>query len=160
MMLINSLPRLIAQTDSAEAGGVASKAEIVKSISNNFTSDGLISTHWLFLAAGVVFVFLSTVSLAHWWKHRHEHSHPWLIFMATARKVGLGLRDQWALYWISHQQKLGSPITLMLSPGTFDHHVKAYLDARLGWRQESLRRRSQSIREHLYGDLGTQTFTS
>ena len=156
MMLMNHLPLLLAQADSAAPGVVRDKADILKDISGNLTSDGLITTHWLFIAAGIVFVLLSTVSIVQWWKHRHEHSHPWLIFMSTARFAGLGFREQWTLFRIAHQQKISSPLTLMLSPGTFDHHVKAHLDTCPGWRREARRRTSQSIRDHLFGDLGAQ----
>jgi len=156
MMLMTHLPRLLAQTTPADTAEVAPRIDRLAEISNNLSSKDLISTHWLFIAAGIVFVLLSAISIAQWWKHRHDHSHPWLIFMATARFAGLGLRDQWVLFWIAHQQKLGSPLTLMLSPGTFDHHVKAHLDTCPGWRREGRRRRSQSIREHLFADLGAQ----
>lgn len=156
MMLLNHLPLLLAQADSATAaapGQPRQQAEILRDISGNLSSEGLISTHWLFIAAGVVFVLLSTVSIVQWWKHRHERSHPWLIFATTARIAGLGLRHQWSLFLIARQQKLASPLTLMLAPGTFDHHVKAYLDTRPNWRREGLRRKTQETREMLFGNL-------
>ncbi len=158
MMLLTHLPRLLAQAATTDAGGAPPRIDRLAEISNNLSSDSLVSSHWLFIAAGIVFVLLSTISIVQWWKHRHDHSHPWLIFMATARIAGLSFRDQWALLRISHHQKLDSPLTLMLSPGTFDYHVKAYLDTRPNWRREGRRRRSQSIREQLFGDLGVQGF--
>lgn len=125
-------------------------------ISENLNGDSLISMHWLLLAAGLVMLLLSAVSLMQWWKHRHEHTHPWMTFISTAGFAGLGWRHQWTLLWIARRQKLTSPISLMLAPGTFDQHVKAYLDSRPGFRRESIRRTTQDIRELLFGDAVRQ----
>ena len=121
-------------------------------VSKNASSDGLIPIHWLLIAVGGIIVLLCGLSIANWWKHRDEHFHPLLVFSATAGQVGLGYRYQWALLRIAHRQSLGSPLTLMLSPGTFDHHAKAYLETCLAFRRESVRRQLNQIRAHLFDD--------
>jgi hypothetical protein len=157
MTLLNHLPLLIAQTEPVKAGETIPGQERILLISDNFSGEGLIAPHWLIIAAGLVMLILSTVSIAQWWKHRHENSHPWLVFMVTARLAGLGYALQWTLFRVAQQQRLASPLTLMLSPGTFDHHVKAYLDTRSGWRREGLRRKTQAVRDGLFSDMALQS---
>lgn len=124
----------------------------ISEVAKNLSSDGLIPTHWLLIAAGALLLLLSGLSIARWWKHHDEYSHPLLVYSGTARLVGLGYLDQWALLVIAHKQSLSSPLTLMLSPGTFDHHVKAYLETRTRWRREAVRRRLNAIRAILFED--------
>ena len=121
-------------------------------ISENFNSGELISPHWLMIAVGAMLLLLSALSIARWWKHRNEHARPLRVFLTASSMAGLGYADRWLLLLIARRQSLESPLTLMLSPGTFDHHAKAYLSRRR-WRREAVRRRSQSIRESLFGDL-------
>ena len=151
MMPSTHLYQLLAQAESA-ASDVPNKLTRLDQISENLNSDSLISSHGLLIAAGLIMLLLSCLSFLQWFKHRHEHSHPWLTFISAANFAGLGLRHQWALFWIARQQKLTSPITLMLAPGTFDQHVQRYLDARPNFRRESMRRTAQNIRELLFGD--------
>lgn len=144
----------LAQAKPAEAPKpVIAKPDL--SVVSQHASDtaGLIPTHWLLIAAGVVLLILSGLSIANWWKHRGEHAHPLLVFSTTAQLAGLSYRNQWTLLRMAHHQSLRSPLTLMLSPDTFDHHARAYLDSRLNWRQEPVRRQLQSIRETLFSDL-------
>lgn len=129
--------------------------EYFNEINKNFSSDGLISTHWLLIAAGAVLLLLSCISIARWWKHRDQHSHPLLVFFGTARLAGLGITDRWVLVRIARQQSLSSPLTLMLSPATFDHHVKAFLASCPGWQRERTQRRAHTIRQTLYSDHPT-----
>lgn len=126
-------------------------------ISENFTSRQLISPHWLLIAVGAMLLLLSVLSIARWWKHRNEHARPLRVFMTASRMAGLGYADRWMLFLVARHQSLESPLTLLLSPGTFDHHIKAYLNSRPGWRREAVRRRSQSIRGSLFGDLHTHS---
>lgn len=158
MNLLTHLPILLAQADPAQTADARPGLERLSQISENLSSDGLISPHWLLISAGLVLLFLSGVSIAQWWKHRNEHSRPWMVYLTAARLAGLSWRRQWTLYWIARRQSLASPLTLMLSPATFDHHVKAYLLSCSNFRRESWRRRSQAIREHLYSDMGTPGF--
>ncbi|GAB4108761.1 MAG: hypothetical protein Kow00105_16530 [Phycisphaeraceae bacterium] len=127
--------------------------ERVSKIAETFSSRELISPHWLFITAGLVLLLLSVVSIVHLFRHRHNNPHPLWVYLTAARIAGLGLLDQWVLFRIARRQGLATPLTLLLSPGTFDHHVKACVDARSAWRRETLRRRAQRIRERLFSDL-------
>ncbi len=122
----------------------------IEDIQSHLSGDGLIPTHWILIAAGAIIVLLTGLSIARWWKHRDEHSHPLLVFSTTAGFAGLSYRQQWALLLLAHQQALASPLTLMMSPGTFDHHAKAYLESRLTFRREPVRRQLNQIRAHLF----------
>ncbi len=124
----------------------------IDEIQSHLSSDGLIPTHWILIAAGGLIVLLSGLSVARWWKHRHEHSHPLLVFSTTASLVGLRYRDQWTLVLLAYNQSLASPLTLMLSQDTFDHHAKAYLESRRNWRRETVRRQLNEIRTTLFDD--------
>ncbi len=153
---ISLLAQTAADTSAPpDAATTGTSVAQLKEISKNLSSEGLISSHWLIIAVGLVLLLLSTLSILQWWQRRHEQSHPWLVYLSTARFAGLGLRHQWVLLWVARQQKLVSPITLMLSPSTFDMHVKAYLESRSGMRQEGLRRKLQEVRDILYGDVVT-----
>ena len=155
MYCLNQPLALLAQTTPAEPAETTTRLSRLEDISNNLNSGSLISSHWLIIAAGLVLLLLSMLSIMQWWQHRHEHSHPWLVYLSAARFAGLGLRHQWTLFWVARQQHLTSPLTLMLAPGTFDQHIKAYLESRASMRREGLRRRLQEVREIMYGDLVT-----
>jgi len=163
MPLINPLTLVttLAQAPSIEP---AVKPAIAKPplslVSEHATSAGLLTTNWLLIAAGLVLLLLSGLSIANWWKHRGEHAHPLLVFSHTAQMVGLSYRQRWTLVWLARHQSLASPITLMLSPTTFDHHAKGYLDARLNWRREPVRRQLQNIRSALFSDLPRSPVTA
>ena len=149
-MRATPLPPILAQ---AEPVNPTPALKRFSEVSENFNGQSLISPHWLFILAGALLLLLSGLSIMRWWKHRNEHARPLMVFTTTARMAGLSYADQLALFLIARHRSLASPLSLMLSPGTFDHHVKAYLDARPGWRREAVRRRTQSIRESLFANL-------
>lgn len=122
-------------------------------VSEHATSAGLLTTNWLLIAAGAILLLLSALSIANWWKHRGDHAHPLLVFSGTAEVVGLTYRQRWTLLKIARNQSLTSPLTLMLSPTTYDHHAKGYLESRMNWRRESTRRQLNDIRIALFSDL-------
>ncbi len=125
----------------------------LSAVSEHATSAGLLTANWLLIAAGAILLLLSALSIVNWWKHRGEHSHPLLVFSSTAHVVGLSYRQRWTLLRMAHHQSLASPLTLMLSPTTFDHYAKGYLVSRLSWRREPARRQLNSIRTALFSDL-------
>lgn len=154
-LLLTSMPTL-AQAEPAPA--VLARPSI-EEIQQHLSGDGLIPTHWLLIAVGGIIVLLTGLSIARWWKHRDEHSHPLLVFSTTASLAGLGYKNQWTLLVIAHHQSLGSPLTLLLSPGTFDHHAKAYLESRMNWRREAVRRQLSRIRATLFDDQPAASIT-
>lgn len=149
---LTRLPLMLAQDAPANP---TPSLDRFSQISENFNSRELISPHWLMIAAGAMLLLLSAMSIARWWKHRNEHARPLRVFMVASSMAGLGYADRWMLLLAARHESLESPLTLLLSPGTFDHHIKAYLNSRR-WRREAVRRRAQSIRESLFGDLPPQ----
>jgi len=140
---------LLAQTPSTHPmpGGYT-----FKDVADNFGSDGLIDTSWLLIAVGALLLLISGLSIARWWKYRDGYSNPLLVFTRIAGIVGLGYRDQWLLFRVAHRASLASPLTLLLSPATFEYHVKAYLDRRR-WGLSGTRQRAKAIRSSLFADM-------
>ena len=137
----------------AESPALGSRLARLSDIPNHLSSDGLIPTSWLLIAVGALMLLISGLSIARWWKHRGEYSQPLQVFTQIAGFVGLGYRDQWLLWRIARRSSLASPLTLLLSPATFEYHVKAYLDRSPQWRLSATRQRAKAIRSTLFADL-------
>ena len=149
---LTRLPLILAQDGPAPAAPAVPSLDRFSQISENFNNRELISPHWLMIAVGAMLLLLSALSIARWWKHRNQHARPLRVFLTASGMAGLSHADRWLLLLIARRQSLESPLTLLLSPGTFDYHIKAYLGSRR-WRREAVRRRAQAIRESLFGDL-------
>ncbi len=147
--LFISISPVLGQADPA---GSSDKRDMLTDVSNHFSSEGVIPTHWLLIAAGAMLLLLSSLSIARWWKHRDEYSHPLWVYLSVAKLAGLGHRDQWLLLMIARQQSLGSPLTLMLSPNTFEHHAQPYIQGRAAWRRAGLSQRARAIHHALFDD--------
>jgi hypothetical protein len=89
---------------------------------------------WSFLVLAAMLAALITGIWA--WRHARAgveagagglRSKPMLIFHQIARETGVGPKDEWLLIKVARQQVLPTPLALLLSPGTFDHHVRRYL---------------------------------
>jgi len=148
--LFASISTLLAQSQRSHPmpGGYA-----FKDVADNFGSDGLIATNLLMVAVGALMLLISGLSISRWWKHRGEYSNPLLVFIRIAGVVGLSYRDQWLLWRIARRTSLASPLSLLLSPGTFESHAKAYLQHLPGWRLTGTRQRAKAIRSTLFTDL-------
>ena len=146
--LLRNTPAVLAQVNHPTPGGYA-----IHDVANNFGSDALITTNFLLISVGALLLLISGISISRWWKHRNDMSHPLVIFTRVAGSVGLGYRDQWLLLWIAHRSSLSTPLTLMLSPGTYHSYVQTYLNRKSKWRREKLEKRTQAIGHTLYGDL-------
>jgi len=98
---------------------------------------------------------LLIVLLALWgFKRARQHQHaagPVVVFHRIANNVGLTLYDQWLLLRISRQQLLPTPITLMLSGTTLDHHARAYIDRLPSRRRETVRTQVKKIALKIFG---------
>lgn len=142
-------PLLLAQVDQTPPvpGGFK-----LSQVSEHFSSDSMIPTHWLLIAAGGMLLLLSGLSIARWYKHRDEYSNPLLVYLGVSRLVGLSYRDQWLLMRIARNGSLVSPLTLMLSPATFQHHAQPYINTRSTHRQQALKRRTQALHDTLFAD--------
>jgi len=61
------------------------------------------------------------------YRHRDRHPLPHMTFHRLGRAMGLSLGQRLRLWWVARARRLPTPITLMLCPATYDHHVAAYL---------------------------------
>jgi hypothetical protein len=59
-----------------------------------------------------------------WWLARRRRMEPVHVFEEIALGAGLDAKDQKLLMTIARMEGLTSPITLMLSPATLDHHAR------------------------------------
>ena len=77
-------------------------------------------------------------------------SKPMVIFHQIARQAGIAPGDEWLLVRIGRQQALPTPLTLLLSPGTFNHYAQAYLRALPARRRSRLTGRIDRLSWHLF----------
>lgn len=140
-----------AVTDPATSGKLT-RVDL-KEVQDHFSSSQMIPIEWILLAAGIVLVGISVLSLVRWWKTRHERSNPTLVFIQIGLRMGLGVADMWLLYRIARQQKLPTPLTLMLSPATLDHHTDRFVARYPPGRAEWVRVRVQGIEQRLFAGV-------
>ena len=84
-------------------------------------------------------------------RERRMAAGPTLIFHRIANTVGLTLKDQWLLLRISRQQLLPTPITLMLSGSTLEHHARDFIDHLPSRRRETVRTQIKQIALKIFG---------
>lgn len=79
------------------------------------------------LAAGAVAVGWLAWVYARWaW----QRTGPLRLFLRLAAELKLNRVQAWWLWRVARHQGLVSPITLLLSPATHDHHVQQFLQDR------------------------------
>lgn len=96
-------------------------------IAEHFHSGSMIPLEWIAIAAGLIIVAITAISLYRWHRTRHLRSNPPMVFHRVAREAGLSWSQQVLLWRIARQQSLPTPLTLMLSPATLDHHARLYV---------------------------------
>ncbi len=84
-------------------------------------------------------------------RQRRMAAGPTIVFHRIANTVGLSLHDQWLLLRISRQQLLPTPITLMLSGSTLEHHARDYIDHLPSRRRETVRTQVKKIGLKIFG---------
>jgi hypothetical protein len=115
------------------------------------------NTHNVFPVTGfsIAAVGLIVLMLAIWgWKYnqqRHLRSTPMAIFHRIAGHLHLNLQQQWLLLRIARQQTLPSPLTLMLSSATLEHHASQYAKQMPQRRRSEFNARITAIRSTLFG---------
>lgn len=141
----------------AASGNIAASSEFpeghpLSKVGEHWGSGGQVQFEYLLIAIGVVLVALSLVSLHRWWNTRDERPAPTLAFLEVCAAVGLSWGDRLFLWRIARQQRLPSPLTLMLCPITLHHHGKAYAEA-VGLANRAARlRRVASLRRRLFAE--------
>ncbi len=97
------------------------------------------------------FMLMSAAVLYALWLYRHRDQHPLprFTYHRIARLMGLSLSQELRLWWLGRSCGLPSPVTLMLCPATFDHHVNAYF-SRFQAAPKPGRQRLAAIRQQLF----------
>ena len=95
-------------------------------------------TSAVLVALGLV-LLLASIWGWRWHQRRHLRSEPIRVFHQVASQVGMSLKQQWLLVRIARQQHLPTPLTLMLSGKTLEHHAQAYLQAASDRRRDALK---------------------
>lgn len=75
---------------------------------------------------------------------------PLRLFLHVAGELGLTSAQKLALIRIARRQRLASPLTLLVCPQTFDHHVSQYLHALSPLSRFWVHRHIQSARLRLF----------
>ncbi len=133
----------------AEGGG---QQRLRRHIRDHFDSSSQLPPHSLYAAVSVLLAVLGGLWLWRWHKTRHERPRPFATFNHAADQMGLSLSDQWLLTRIARQQKLPTPLTLMLAAGTLQHHGEQYIQTvKPTGRRKSIATRIAAIHWLLFG---------
>ena len=127
----------------------------------NPTEQGMqIPTSWI-LATGALLV-LAFVANWGWNRYRRlaQDRAPLRAFEAMAGDLGLGWPDRRFLISVAQQQRLPSPLTLMLSGDTLAYHAAAYAGAQPSISRGLILSRAEAIRLRLFGQPATPTSQS
>lgn len=134
------------------------KIRAVREAIRNPTEQGTqIPTSWI-LAMGALLV-LAFVGNWAWNRYRRiaQDRAPLRTFEAMAGDLGLGWPDRKFLISVAQQQRLPSPLTLMLSGDTLAYHAAAYAGAQPSISRGLILSRAESIRLRLFGQPATPT---
>ena len=83
-------------------------------------------------------------------RRRHQESSPLTTFRELAHVLNLPYLDQWLLIRIARQQKLPTPLTLLLSPNTLTHHAHLYALNKPGYLRQHILRRTQTLQQRIF----------
>jgi hypothetical protein len=148
--MIQSMNALVAVWLGVVESPPGAQGFAIRDISKHWGGASVIDVQWLFIAAGVVIVFVSGLSLHRWWKHRHSRPSPVWVFLAICHELKLGMADQWLLWRIARHQQLPTPLTLLLSRSTLGFHAQAYASSLSESRKARVLRRSTAIGRQLF----------
>jgi hypothetical protein len=92
-----------------------------------------------------------------WWAwsalgRLRKRLEPWRLFNQVAGRFGLSWSEKMDLYRIARQQRLQTPLTLMICDQTLRHHVDALLQTLPPDRALQLDNRAQRIAAKLFGE--------
>ncbi len=134
------------------------QARELKDAMRNASDQGSqIPTSWI-LALGALLVL---AFVANWAWNRYQRLAqdlaPRRAFEALAGDLGLGWPDRKFLISVAQQQRLPSPLTLMLSGDTLAYHAAAYAGAQPSISRGLILSRAESIRQKLFGQPAAPT---
>lgn len=115
------------------------------------SSDGLLA-----LTPVIVAMVACGVVLAVWWLWRSDvrrrlRAVPVQVFLDVVHGLGLSRAQQWLLIRAAQQQGLPSPLTLVLSEATFEHHTQAYTQSVRAGRRPQVVARLRRAHRVLFG---------
>ena len=115
---------------------------------------------WSFFGAALL---LGTVIAGLWAWRRYRagsiKSTPMMIFHQLARGLGISATDEWLLIRISHHESLPTPLTLLLSPTTFEHHTHAYLNTLPDKRRSRVATQVTGLKRFLFDEPTSKSST-
>ncbi len=107
----------------------------------------------------VVVTFLTTafVMMLYWRRRRMQKPKqaPGKLLSQVVEGFGLTSADIRLLVRVAHQQELPSPITLLLSEATFDHHIHQHVESGHTRAKKRIQSRLDRIRQILFGQRRT-----
>ncbi len=104
----------------------------------------------ILLVVGVVGMVVALIHLRA--RRRHEESAPLGAFLEAAAVLGLSWRQRLLLVRIARQQKLPTPLTLLLSAGTMTHHGRLYAESVGPYRRSGVLRRITELAAKIAGE--------
>ncbi|MEX0777105.1 MAG: hypothetical protein WD042_15480 [Phycisphaeraceae bacterium] len=127
--------------------------EMLEAISEAFVNERFgVPTAGLVICAVVLAVLLG-LGVRRWWGQQQGQAAPLRTFSHIAGDLGLTWVEQWLLWRIARQQQLPTPLTLLISPATLDHHAGRYVQSLASPRQvQRAEAKTQAIRRRLFGE--------
>ncbi len=83
-------------------------------------------------------------------KRLAKRAEPLTLFNQMAAELGLDWDARWLLFRIARRQKLSTPLTLLLSGGTLQHHADQFQSRLAASKAERYSYRVRAIRLHLF----------
>ena len=147
-MALASSPRL---QGGGESGPEPTLPLSLREVSRSWSeTQSLFPTSWLLISLGAA---MAIIAVAVWLKKRRqriEHPSAADVWRNFAERLELGFWDRRLLERISRQQRLPSPLTLLVCPTTFDHHAAAFAEELREGRREDVARRLHPLRQRLF----------
>lgn len=100
---------------------------------------------------GAILAAIAAVSLYRWWQRRNDDPTPLVLFSAIARKAGLSWGERLLLWRIARNQKLETPIALLLARGTLRHHAAGFAHKLSPHGRQRLQHKIDRLCERLFG---------
>ena len=125
-------------------------SEISDHMQQGITADSHATTVLLVGAASLCLLLLFLI-LMRYYKDLRRRYRPMSLFMQVSKSLGLGLLDRLWLIRVARQQGLISPLVLLMSPATLDHHAERFMASLSSSEARHMARRLQMIRSRLDG---------
>jgi hypothetical protein len=124
-------------------------AEISKHLEQGTQGNEMATTVLLWVVAGLC-VLLLTLMVTRYIRDARTRYRPTSVYMRVAKSMGLGLIDRLWLIRVAKRQGLGSPLTLLMSPGTLTHHASQFLASLSEAESRHMTQRLRMIRHRLF----------